>query len=176
MCYTGGFLDDSGGSDTDASFNGCVNPLISDYTAGLSFLSDHSPQGCIRRVIAEYIQTYQLKDLVFSPEFSRESQAVICKEATMQGLVVCHRNSGDPSKQYTVLSQRRRVSELVEHIRTHGGETPHHILLEPIGVYEISCANIVHIVNANAVTSVVLQLTLNMQHVPMCNCRKRLEF
>lgn len=137
MDWTGGVLAKDDGIDTDVSFRAFITPVVSHCRSGLGLMSDfHAPQGCIRQVIAEYVKTFLHKDLVFSPEFSREDQAMICKEATMQGLVVSHHNSGNPGKQYIVLSQCRTIPELVEYIRANGGETPQHVLLEPAsGLY-----------------------------------------
>ena len=84
-------------------------------------------------LMTKYLGDPQHEDLIFSPQFSPDVRTMICKEATVRGLIVSLCEGKSQSERYIILSRRRSVAELLDYVRANGGETQRYILMEPKG-------------------------------------------
>jgi hypothetical protein len=89
----------------------------------------------VQNIFTQFAQTHEPADLVFSPEFQPEEREIICIEAARRNLSMSFCGAGTERHQYMVFHRHccRNVLQLVEYIRSHGGETLWHILVEPAG-------------------------------------------
>ena len=85
----------------------------------------------VRKTLRNYIQSDDQKDLVFSPEFSKEERALMHRVAEKFNLESKSYGSGED--RFLVLSRYRSRSQLYQHIVNCGGETFRYKLIPPQG-------------------------------------------
>ena len=85
----------------------------------------------VRKTIENYIQSDDQKDLVFSPEFSKEERALMHEVAEEFNLKSKSYGSGE--NRFLVLSRYRSRNQLYQHIAKCGGETFRYKLIPPKG-------------------------------------------
>ena len=85
----------------------------------------------MRTTVLNYARSDSQKDLVFSPEFSKDERALIHKEAQKLGLKTHSHGSGE--NRFLVVSRKRTPNQLYRHLVECGGETEKYKLIPPLG-------------------------------------------
>ena len=83
----------------------------------------------VQGILEKYVKSGDQNDLHFSPEFTREERAVIHKIALKYGLKT--QSKGNNDARFLIISQKRTVAQLLDHVMSSGGATSKYKVIPP---------------------------------------------